>query len=545
MHINANTHQQTRTHAHTHTRAHARQVAELEQLALAAARETKREKNQEKEDRRLAREAYDAAANAAADNAAATAGNRGTDAENTARSLDGQSIAAGDVGWSMVAEASQEASATSSQEVMLKERELGLENRKAIIGISTIRRCWYGNPRAVPKTVRLDRLFTRNQRIDALAALRAQGQGQDTNKSSQKGFLDNLMGTGVVMPTVGDLPPLPLLDVTSLWDSLWYADGRDVTQKVIDLMRRDTRYNISYICLPNVFNDAFGDPSFGSSKVLVIEYRDSKQNNLTAVWSEKSSRPRVWENQDRQVVADQIASSSAQELEDMPDGAGVTNTSTHKVAVPDTSAGGGRRRSVETSSKSNDDQNPVLEGSGNAWLQQLLKLQVQDAEKDDRARDKTGEGQGEAFSLGDLFTDDSFSDDAATTRAFASMTLSADETEDHNPAPPPVIPFIKYASPGPPKSPWTSPDCTQPEFRILSLDGGGVRGVLSAVILGRILKEVPVSVGASTCVCREGGRGEREEVGTTGIVCASLARARALSLSLSFSRASHPYLGWL
>jgi len=506
MRIKINTHQQTRTHAHTHTRTHAhthtrthaRQVAELEQLASAAARETKREKHQEQEDRRLAREAYDAAASTAADNAAAAAGIRdGTDAENTARSLDGESIRAGGVGG---VGASKGAGALQlpvrSLQEATKERELGLENKKAIIGISTIRRCWYGNPRAVPKTVRLDRLFTRNQRIDALAALRV--QGQDTNKSSKKGFLDNLMGTGVVMPTVGDVPPLPLLDVTSLWDSLWYADGCDVTQEVIDLMRRDTRYNISYICLPNVFNDAFGDPSFGNSKVLVIEYRDSKQNNLTAVWSEKSSRPRVWENQDRQVVAEQIASSSAQELEDMPDGAGVTKTSTHKVAAADTAGvGGGRRRSVQTSNKSNDDQNPVLEGSGNAWLQQLLKLQVLETEKDDRARDRRGQGQGEAFSSVDLFTDDLFSDDEATTRALASMTLSADDIEYRLPPPPPVIPFIKYASPGPPKSPWTSPDCMQSEFRILSLDGGGVRGVLSAVILGRILKEVPVSVRAN------------------------------------------------
>jgi hypothetical protein len=37
-------------------------------------------------------------------------------------------------------------------------------------------------------------------------------------------------------------------------------------------------------------------------KVLVIEYRNSKGSNLTAVWSEKGSRPRVWENQDRQVL---------------------------------------------------------------------------------------------------------------------------------------------------------------------------------------------------------------------------------------------------
>lgn len=62
---------------------------------------------------------------------------------------------------------------------------------------------------------------------------------------------------------------------------------------------------------------------------------------------------------------------------------------------------------------------------------------------------------------------------------------------DKTKKPPPVIPFLKYSSPGPPKSEWTREDCSKPAFRILSLDGGGVRGALTTVILQRIIAEVP------------------------------------------------------
>jgi hypothetical protein len=57
--------------------------------------------------------------------------------------------------------------------------------------------------------------------------------------------------------------------------------------------------------------------------------------------------------------------------------------------------------------------------------------------------------------------------------------------------PPPVIPYLKYASIGPPQSEWTKEDCSKPAFRILSLDGGGVRGALTTVLLQRIIDEVP------------------------------------------------------
>ena len=149
--------------------------------------------------------------------------------------------------------------------------------------------------------------------------------------------------------------------------------------------------------------------------------------------------------------------------------------------------GGGKRR--ERSREVEADENaPLLEGKGNAWLQQMLQQQqLEDWEERKRQRlGENGEEEDEdsVWSSVNLFSDDLFSDDGPT------KTLSVDDNEFEVP-PPPVIPFIKYASPGPPKSPWSSPDCTQPEFRILSLDGGGVRGVLTAVILGRILKEVP------------------------------------------------------
>jgi hypothetical protein len=106
--------------------------------------------------------------------------------------------------------------------------------------------------------------------------------------------------------------------------------------------------------------------------------------------------------------------------------------------------------------------------TSNAWLHKLQQLQASNIEG--------GAGEGaeeEERQLLSWFSDDLFSEEIPKCQR--SLEVSVDETEDDNP-PPPVIPFIKYASPGPPKSAWLSPDCTQPEFRILSLDGGGVRG---------------------------------------------------------------------
>jgi len=307
-------------------------------------------------------------------------------------------------------------------------------------------------------------------------------------------FVENVFGSGAVLPAIGELPPLPPLDVTALWDSLWYADGKDVTQTVIELMRHERRFNISYIQLPNNFNSAFGDPSFGNEKVLVIEYVDSTANNLTAVWREKvyvcmyvcmcththtlththsrththslslslthtqGSRPRVWKNQDRTIVAAAIASSA--------------DASADAPAAPaegTASPSGGGEEGVEGEGST---------GTGNLWLRDLVRLQALE-------NAQNGQDADALLRDVDLFTEDLYSQVSAGPEA--SLTL---EEEDENP-PPPVIPFIKYASPGPPKSPWLSPDCTQPAFRILSLDGGGVRGVLTAVILGRIVKEVP------------------------------------------------------
>jgi hypothetical protein len=105
--------------------------------------------------------------------------------------------------------------------------------------------------------------------------------------------------------------------------------------------------------------------------------------------------------------------------------------------------------------------------TGNAWLQKLLQLQASNIEGG------AGEGEEEERRPLSRLSDDLFSEEM--TKSQRSLEASVDESEDDNP-PPPVIPFIKYASPGPPKSAWLSSDCTQPEFRILSLDGGGVRG---------------------------------------------------------------------
>jgi len=100
-----------------------------------------------------------------------------------------------------------------------------------------------------------------------------------------------------------------------------------------------------------------------------------------------------------------------------------------------------------------------LDSGGNSWIKKMLWL------PDDQLRDE-------------VWVEDEAEKEATK------------ETQAGKP-PPAVIPFIKYASPGPPENPWTEPDCNLPEFRILSLDGGGVRGVLSAVILSRIVEAVP------------------------------------------------------
>ncbi|EKX34472.1 hypothetical protein GUITHDRAFT_80524, partial [Guillardia theta CCMP2712] len=117
-------------------------------------------------------------------------------------------------------------------------------------------------------------------------------------------------------------------------------------------------------------------------------------------------------------------------------------------------------RLVNASAGRRGEQENVTEDGGNVWLKQVLWL-PDEALKDEVWIAKDPE----------LFEQE-------------DPVLTAN-------APPPVIPFIKYASTGPPRSPWTSPDCSLPEFRILSLDGGGVRGILSAVILARLLKAVP------------------------------------------------------
>jgi hypothetical protein len=391
-------------------------------------------------------------------------------------------------------------------------RETGLESKKAILGIESIGRCWYGDPRAMPKSVRT-LLNVNAKETSAKQGGVPQGEDEDSEEeptaiAADAGVLPDTFATfvrelyksGVQVPTgEREFPPLPTLGVASMWEDIgesFFADGKDVTAEVVGLMRTDTRRNLSYVCLPDDFNSVFGDPSFGNEKVLVLEYRNNLGNNLTVVWSENGPSPRVWQNEDRaavaQVVADSARGYSATRLPGLAGGGAGEEGVGIKAEGEETQSGSGVAEVPESGLGSQETQERQRkigpEEAGvprNAWLQQVLQLQTGDAGeiKGQMTAAKEGEFLSPAgeFASEDLFSTEMFSEE---------IGLSVDETEDENP-PPPVIPFIKYASPGPPKSPWCLPDCDQKKFRILSLDGGGVRGVLAAVVLGRILKEVP------------------------------------------------------
>ena len=258
--------------------------------------------------------------------------------------------------------------------------------------------------------------------------------------------------------------------------------------------------------------------TYSCLQILIVEYGSSNGANITAVWSEKSPYPRVWERvaPSPQSVTPSAHSRSQPSLAQPPLAQPLPSPlsqpppsppslSQPSLSPPDPSSVHELARELELARIREDDDATSASGAaararsaraggsrdgeeeeqfaaasaaavakaaggktGNAWLQKLLQLQASNIEG------AAGEGQQEEERRPlSRFSDDLFSEEMPKSQR--SLEASVDETEDDNP-PPPVIPFIKYASPGPPKSAWLSSDCTQPEFRILSLDGGGVRG---------------------------------------------------------------------
>jgi len=205
-----------------------------------------------------------------------------------------------------------------------------------------------------------------------------------------------------------------------------------VTKEVTSALRlvRDLSGNSTsegYLMLPDNFNEAFGDTAFGALKVLVVEYQDKRGNNMTAVWDEGSKLPRVFFNTPNARMFKLIVNPPPQDI-------------LEKVIAP-----------------------VSLPGSAVGKIGMSRAAAAKEPTKVPEAWSSPG----------------------------GTSTKSTDWLQDDIKPPPPVIPFIKYASPGPPQSPWLEADCTLPAFRILSLDGGGVRGVISAVILSRLVKAVP------------------------------------------------------
>mmetsp|Transcript_19320 Transcript_19320/g.30195 ORF Transcript_19320/g.30195 Transcript_19320/m.30195 type:complete len:545 (-) Transcript_19320:1639-3273(-) len=253
----------------------------------------------------------------------------------------------------------------------------------------------------------------------------------------------------------------------SIWDSLWAGEpsklpGKDVTKEVLNTLRVERAGRSSWIgnlTLPSNLNSLFGDPAFGQSKILVVEYGDGMGNNLTAVFEEERPRPRVWINQASWEVIRELANPPAMNALEAAMGEGGPNATTEKLKNPElqTAAPAALNMSRDGSSNTGPAEGAYFQdGISNGWIKKVL------------------------FQDDEAFRDEIWSE---------SQEESSVPLEDK--PPPPVIPFIKYASPGPPSSPWTDPDCALPTFRILSLDGGGIRGVLAAVVLGRIVKEVP------------------------------------------------------
>eukprot|EP00960_Hanusia_phi_P074798 768319-Hanusia_phi.AAC.1 len=313
-------------------------------------------------------------------------------------------------------------------------------------GVAEIKHAWYGSERD------LEKLSGRQEAMGRAKAARDEDKESGLkNRTAMEQVWQNLWGSGEV--------------------------GKDVTSKVLSALRlvpkeqKDGRTLSGFLFLPFDLNQLLGDPAFGANKLLVVEYLDREGNNMTAIWSEKDAIPQTWKNQDMYDIFMQIVRATARQAVDGGQGrpelaeegqGGLQKQEAKNTPQPRPSPPDGRAEAKVNASEGRGmgGADNVTEDGGNVWLKQVLWL-PDEALKDEvwMARDP---------------------------QLFDQQEPVADVK-----APPPVIPFIKYASTGPPRSPWTSPDCSLPEFRILSLDGGGVRGILSAVILARLLKAVP------------------------------------------------------
>ena len=174
--------------------------------------------------------------------------------------------------------------------------------------------------------------------------------------------------------------------------------------------------------------------------MLVVEYEDRLGTNLTAVWTEDSQRPRVFFNTPNARMFESIVNPPPSNvLESVLDSTALEN-------APSISSPGAAAAAAVAAAARGDGSAPRRESATDAARRRADALWA------------------------------AMSDEQPGRAARAPDEQQAEQAKREARPPPPVIPFIKYASPGPPQSPWLDPDCGLPEFRILSLDGGGVRG---------------------------------------------------------------------
>ena len=172
-----------------------------------------------------------------------------------------------------------------------------------------------------------------------------------------------------------------------------------------------------------VFNDVFGDPSFGNEKMLVVDYTTASGSKQTAFWRESEARPRVWVNaesgsgmegakaeeraaEEKGESAEEslsfnemlaLYSTSTLEREDKAPDQGRPSTkmddeATSEGRVPGWlgAEGGGQdedagKDKVHGVAEEAGDADTPAQG-GNTWLEQLLQLQGGGQEQDDVSR---------------------------------------------------------------------------------------------------------------------------------------------------------------
>ena len=170
-----------------------------------------------------------------------------------------------------------------------------------------------------------------------------------------------------------------------------------------------------------VFNDVFGDPSFGNEKMLVVDYTTASGSKQTAFWRESEARPRVWVNAEsgsdtegakaEERAAEKegesaeeslsfnemlalYSSTSTLEREDEASDRGRPSTemddeTTSEGRVPGLSGaeGGGEDEDAgkdKVAEEAGDADTPAQ--GGNTWLEQLLQLQGGGQEQDNVSR---------------------------------------------------------------------------------------------------------------------------------------------------------------